>query len=154
MNSGYTIRAAERSDLLALLKLLADDPLGKMREQPADPIPQAYVDAFDTITRDPQQQLVVLAAGAELVGCLQLTFIPGLSRRGMWRSQIESVRIARQQRGQGLGRRLLEWAIEHSRQRGCGLVQLTSDKRRGDAAEFYEALGFTASHEGFKLSLD
>ena len=154
MDSRYTLRAAEPGDLAALVELLADDPLGQARERPGEPVDQAYVEAFDAINRDPQQQLVVLALGDELAGCLQLTFIPGLSRRGMWRSQIESVRISRRHRGQGLGRQLLEWAIEESRRRGCGLVQLTSDKSRTGSLAFYRSLGFTASHEGFKLSLD
>lgn len=102
---------------------------------------------------DSNQVLLVAVAGDAVVGCLQLSFIPGLSRLGMWRGQIESVRIAAGQRGGGLGRRLIEHAIGLCRQRGCGLVQLTSDKSRADAIRFYESLGFQASHEGMKLSL-
>ena len=88
-----------------------------------------------------------------MIGCLQLTFIPGLSRAGMWRGQIEAVRVAAAQRGRGVGRAMLRWAIEQCRARGCGLVQLTTDKRRADAHRFYESLGFGASHEGMKLAL-
>ncbi len=88
-----------------------------------------------------------------LVGCLQLTFVPGLSRLGMWRGQIESVRIEMGHRGQGLGRKMFEWAIAECRRRGCGLVQLTTDKSRAEAYKFYESLGFRASHEGMKLTL-
>ena len=112
-----------------------------------------YTDAFSAIAKDPNQYLAVVEIDGVLAGCLQLTFIPGLSRLGMWRGQIESVRIAANQRGEGLGRRMFEWAIEECRQRGCELVQLTTDKSRPDALRFYESLGFVASHEGMKLSL-
>lgn len=91
--------------------------------------------------------------GGAVAGCLQLSFIPGLSRRGLWRGQVESVRVARARRGAGLGGLMLEWAIETCRARGCGLVQLTSDARRADAIRFYERLGFVASHAGMKLDL-
>jgi GNAT superfamily N-acetyltransferase len=79
--------------------------------------------------------------------------VPGLSRHGMLRGQIEAVRVAADQRGQRLGRRMIGWAIEEARTQGCGLVQLTSDKHRPDAIRFYESLGFTVSHEGLKLPL-
>ena len=92
--------------------------------------------------------------GGRVVGCLQLSFIPGLSRLGMWRGQIESVRVASSERGRGIGRAMLEWAIGECRGRGCGLVQLTTDKTRAGTRAFYEDLGFTASHEGMKLVLD
>ncbi len=112
-----------------------------------------YVDAFAAINRDENQLLIVAEESNVVLGCLQLTFIPGLSRTGIWRGQIESVRTARSKRGSGLGRKVFEYAIEECRAQGCGLVQLTSDKGRHDAIRFYEGLGFEDSHEGMKLKL-
>ena len=123
----------------------------KGRTRPADE--SKYLEAFAALARDPNQLLAVAEIASVVVGCLQLTFIPGLSRLGMWRGQIESVRVAADHRGSGLGRQLFEWAIAECRARGCGLVQLTTDKTRPDAKRFYESLGFRASHEGMKLSL-
>jgi GNAT superfamily N-acetyltransferase len=97
--------------------------------------------------------LAVVEDEGRVIGCLQLSFIPGLSRLGMWRGQIESVRITADRRGDGLGRQMFEWAIAECRARGCGLVQLTTDKQRPEALRFYESLGFVASHEGMKLAL-
>jgi ribosomal protein S18 acetylase RimI-like enzyme len=146
-------RAAKADDLDAIIALLADDALGQTRERVATPTDPAYVDAFHAMDADPNQLLAVIEDEAGLAGCLQISFIPGLSRLGMWRGQIESVRIASRLRGAGLGRRMIEWAIEQCRARNCQLVQLTSDKSRTDALRFYESLGFVASHEGFKLAL-
>lgn len=146
-------RRAIRADLPAIIALLAHDALGQGREDASDPPNPAYMAAFAAIEADPNQYLAVAESAGRVVGCLQLSFIPGLSRLGMWRGQIESVRIAEDQRGEGLGRRLFEWAIDECRQRGCGLVQLTTDKQRPDAKRFYEALGFVASHDGMKLML-
>jgi len=148
-----TIRRAEFQDLEAIIALLADDALGQAREDNSRPLSERYATAFEAIDRDPNQLLAVVEHSLTIVGCLQLTFVPGLSRLGMWRGQIESVRIASNQRGSGLGQRMFEWAISECRARKCGLVQLTSDKARPDAIRFYEGLGFTASHEGFKLEL-
>ncbi|MBR0653098.1 GNAT family N-acetyltransferase [Roseomonas terrae] len=148
--TGPAFRRATSADLPAIVALLADDVLGAARERPGDP---AYDDAFAAIDADPNQFLAVVEDGGRMIGCLQLSFIPGLSRMGLWRGQIESVRIAASHRGAGLGRRMFEWAIEQCRVRGCGLVQLTTDKARPDARRFYESLGFAASHEGMKLSL-
>jgi GNAT superfamily N-acetyltransferase len=144
------VRRATAADLDAIVALLADDMLGAGREKPGDP---AYAAAFAAIGADPNQLLAVAEEAGRVVGCLQLTFIPGLSRLGMWRGQIEGVRIAASHRGAGLGRRMFEWAIEACRARGCGLVQLTTDKARPDAHRFYESLGFVASHEGMKRAL-
>jgi ribosomal protein S18 acetylase RimI-like enzyme len=148
-----TFRRARREDLEPIIELLAADPLGKTREVSGAEADPRYVKAFAAIDRDPNQLLAVADDAGGVVGCLQLSFIPGLSRTGMWRGQIESVRIAGSHRGQGLGRQFFEWAIERSRERGCGLLQLTSDKARPDAIRFYESLGFTWSHAGLKLSL-
>jgi len=145
------IRRAGKADLPAIVAMLADDALGIDREYAAMPLNKRYVDAFEAIDSDPNQFLAVAEVRGEVVGCLQLTFIPGISRLGMWRGQIESVRVARRFRGKGLGRDLFEWAIAECRTRGCGLVQLTTDKNRDDALRFYESLGFEASHEGMKL---
>ncbi len=143
-------RRAGATDLPAIVALLADDVLGAGRETPGDP---AYAAAFAAIVADANQLLAVADQDGRIVGCLQISFVPGLSRRGMWRGQIESVRIAADQRGSGLGRRMFEWAIAQCRERGCGLVQLTTDKARPQARRFYESLGFNASHEGMKLAL-
>ncbi len=149
-------RTATRTDLAAIVALLADDPLGREREAAgASPaaVDARYVAAFDAIAADANQQLVVVTEGDTVVGTLQLSFIPGIARQGAWRGQIEAVRIAAQRRDAGLGQRMFEWAIARCRERGCTLVQLTTDKRRPDAHRFYEKLGFVASHEGYKLAL-
>jgi GNAT superfamily N-acetyltransferase len=150
----FSFRKACRSDLPAIIDLLVDDMLGQSREVVSDPIDPRYEQAFAAIAAD-QNQLLAVAVDREdkIVGCLQLSFIPGLSRTGMWRGQIESVRVAASERGTGLGSQFIEWAVERASERGCQLVQLTSDKGRPDAIRFYEKLGFTASHEGLKRSL-
>jgi GNAT superfamily N-acetyltransferase len=145
------IRPATTGDLPAIVAMLADDPLGAQRESPDDLRP--YTAALDRLASDPQQHLVVAVREGRVVGTLQLTVIPGLSRRGSTRSIIEGVRIHADERGSGLGTELIEWAIDESRRRNCQLVQLTSDNTRTDAHRFYERLGFTASHVGFKLQL-
>lgn len=150
----YEFRKADGADLAAIIRLLADDGIGASREVVCDPVDGRYRAAFGAIEADPNQLLAVAVDGTRrVVGCLQLSFIPGLSRTGMWRGQIESVRVAREVRGCGLGAEFIGWAIARCIDRGCGLVQLTSDKARADAIRFYEKLGFVATHEGLKLSL-
>lgn len=146
-------RKAAPDNLAAIISLLADDDIGQSREVVSEPPDVRYVDAFDAINRDEDQLLVVAEESNVVLGCLQLTFIPGLSRTGMWRGQIKSVRTARSKRGSGLGRKMFEYAIEEGRARSCGLVQLTPDKGRHDGIRFYEGLGFEDSHEGMKLRL-
>lgn len=147
-------RKAEETDLPAIVAMLADDALGRTREVVSDPVDRRYIEAFLAIKADPNQHLAVATDEAgEVVGCLQISFLPGLSRLGLWRGQIESVRVATSQRGKGVGREMIRWAIDECRKRGCGAVQLTSDNRREDAHRFYESLGFEKSHAGFKLSL-
>ena len=146
-------RRAAPDDLPAVVALLADDPIGSERESAGTPLDPRYAEAFSAIERDANQLLAVVDRDGRVIGVLQLSFIPGLTRRGMWRGQIEGVRVATSARQGGVGRAMLEWAIEQCRKRGCGLVQLTSDKRRSGAHGFYEALGFRATHEGYKLSL-
>jgi GNAT superfamily N-acetyltransferase len=144
-------RDAQREDLPAIVALLADDVLGAEREEAA--ADEAYQAAFEQVEADPRSRLIVAEADGQVAGTLQLSLLPGLSRHGMLRAQIEGVRVAAPHRGRGLGRAMIEWAIGQAREHGCGLVQLTSDKRRHDAVRFYESLGFTASHEGLKLPL-
>lgn len=147
----HNFRLARLSDLAAIVRLLGDDDLGGAREIVSDPVDARYLSAFAAIEADANQLLAVATDAADqVVGSLQLSFLPGLSRTGMWRGQIESVRVARDLRGSGLGAQFIEWAIAQCAERGCGLVQLTSDKARQDAIRFYERLGFVASHEGLK----
>jgi GNAT superfamily N-acetyltransferase len=150
--SPLLIRGAVRDDVPAIVAMLADDPLGAAREDLGDP--RTYDAAYDRVVADPGQHLVVAEREGTVVGTLQLSVIPGLSRRGATRSVIEGVRVARTERGSGLGTELVTWAVEESRRLGCTLVQLTSDASRTDARRFYERLGFVASHVGFKLQLD
>ncbi|MFF4848296.1 GNAT family N-acetyltransferase [Streptomyces sp. NPDC001194] len=145
------IRPATEEDLPAIVAMLADDPLGATRESPDDLTP--YLAAFRRLTDDPHQHVVVAVREGRVVGTLQLTIVPGLSRKGATRSIIEGVRVHADERGSGLGTRFVQWAVEESRRQNCRLVQLTSDATRTDAHRFYERLGFTASHVGFKLSL-
>lgn len=147
------IRPAVRDDIPAIVRLLADDQLGAQREEVAGPPPDEYWRAFEAIDRDPNNVLVVGEDEGEVVATLQLTFIPYLTHRGSWRAQVEAVRVSANRRGQRLGQQLMQWAIDESHRRGCPMVQLTSNKARGDAHRFYEDLGFEASHEGFKLYL-
>ncbi|MFE2631958.1 GNAT family N-acetyltransferase [Streptomyces sp. NPDC059374] len=145
------IRPAVADDVPANVGMLADDPLGAQRESPDDLTP--YLAALERLQGDPHQHVVVAVREGRVVGTLQLTIVPGLSRRGATRSIIEGVRIHADERGSGLGTQLIEWAVDESRRQDCQLVQLTSDKTRTDAHRFYERLGFTASHTGFKLQL-
>lgn len=152
-----TFRDATPDDLTIILRLGhggdargADTP--PLDEQSlADP---RYRAAFDAIAADPHHRLIVAERNAEVVGTLQITFIPGLPRFGMTRGLLENVHIRADQRGNGLGTAMVQWAIERCREAGCGMVQLTSNKVRLDAHRFYRRLGFAQSHEGFKLMLD
>jgi GNAT superfamily N-acetyltransferase len=146
-------RTATADDLPTIIAMIADDQLGQARDDANLPLDQRYVDAFAAIERDPNQSLVVATQDGTVIGCMQITLIPGLSRRGAWRGHIESVRVARSMRGGGIGTAMFEWAIAECRRHGCNLVQLFTDKSREDAHRFYERLGFKASHEGMKLSL-
>ena len=146
-------RPALIDDLPVIVGLLADDILGERRENIGPSLHSDYFDAFEAIDDDPNQVFVVFETEGVIIGCLQLSFIPGLSRQGAWRGQIESVRISSERRGAGLGQEMISWAVDTCRKRGCRIIQLTSDKARKDAAEFYRALGFVASHEGFKQTI-
>lgn len=147
------LRRAARGDLPDIVRMLADDALGSRREAYAEPLPASYVRAFEAIDADPNNELLVADIGGRAVGVLQLTYVPYLTYQGSWRALIEGVRVDSALRACGLGRKLLEHAIERARLRGCRMVQLTSNKARADAIGFYEKLGFVASHEGLKLEL-
>ena len=146
-------RGAQAGDLPAIIALIADDGLGRGRDDASLPLDSSYVQAFDAMAKDANQVMLLAELNGELAGYLQITFIPGLSRKGAWRGLIESVRVATRLRGKGIGGRMLERAIGICRERGCRLVQLTSDKTRTEAHRFYGRLGFIASHDGFKLTL-
>ncbi len=146
-------REARRGDLEALIAMLADDDLGAAREDGSSPPNARYTEAFAAIESDPNNELIVAEYAGEPVGMLQLTFIPYLSRLGSRRCLVESVRVRKDCRGRGFGRALLQRAIARATEKNCKMVQLTSDKTRGEALRLYRSLGFTASHEGFKLEL-
>ncbi|WP_022890403.1 GNAT family N-acetyltransferase [Agromyces italicus] len=152
--SSYTLRRARRDDVDAVVALMAADGLRAAEFAFDDETRAGYRRAFDAIDADAAQLLVAVeAADGRIVGTMQLTFIPGLSRGGAMRMQIEAVRVAEDLRGGGVGSAMIEWAVEHARLHGARLVQLTSDARRDDAHRFYERLDFEASHVGFKRYL-
>lgn len=147
----FTVQRAAHEDLPALLALLRDDVLGSQRET-ADM--GAYQRAFERIRSDPHQYLAcVRDPEGKIVGTMQLSFIPGLSRGGTLRLQIEAVRVAETMRSKGLGRAMFAWAHDYGKREGATLVQLTTDKSRVTAHRFYRSLGYETTHEGFKLSL-
>jgi GNAT superfamily N-acetyltransferase len=148
------IRPAAEADLPALVGLLAGDVLGREREDPSLPLDEGYGRAFAEIRKRPDHHLMVGERDGEVVAMLQLTFIPGLARKGSWRGVVEAVFVRGDRRGQGVGAKMIAWAADTARARGnCPFLQLTTDKRRVDAHRFYERLGFQRSHEGFKLAL-
>ena len=151
--TSIAFRKAQPADLPAIIALLANDVLGQQREDASSPPNPRYVDAFDAILADRNQLLVVATLDDEVIGTLQLSFIPGMARLGAWRGQIEAIRIAETHRSSGVGQQMFEWAIAQCKARGCDLVQLTTDKARPDAHRFYERLGFVGSHVGYKLML-
>jgi GNAT superfamily N-acetyltransferase len=145
-----TFRPAVLADLPAIMALLADDDIARSRGGYNGPLPS---EAFAEIDADPRNELIVAISGRMIVGTCQLTFIPGLSRGGAERMTIEAVRVRADLRGAGIGRRMMAYALDRARERGCVLAQLTTDKRRVAAHRFYESLGFVASHEGMKKTL-
>ena len=148
------LRQARRDDVPAIVELLAADQLGATRDSVRDDADlAAYEAAFSAIDADPAHMLLVAESGGQVVGTMQLSFLPGLARRGALRAQIEAVRVSQSTRGSGLGAAMMRWAIDEASRRGCALVQLTSDKSRTSAHRFYQRLGFVASHEGMKLKL-
>ena len=150
--SPITIRHAGRNDVAAIVAMLADDALGRGRERIADPLPPSYFQAFEQVERDPKLQLVVAEGeGGEIVGCLQLCILPGLSSQGAWRALIEDVRVASHSRSRGIGEQLVQWAVAEARGKGCKLVELLTHNTRVDAQRFYKRLGFAASHAGMTI---
>lgn len=148
------IRQAKDEDVSAIVAMLANDTLGRLREDFQNPLAQSYLRAFDKIDNNPNQELVVMEAeDGSIVGTLQLSFLQYLTYQGGMRAQIEQVRIHENFRGKGLGKLLFQWAIDRSKEKRAHVVQLTTDKKRPDALRFYEELGFEASHEGMKLHL-
>lgn len=149
--SALVFRKAQPKDVAKIVAMLADDELGKQREQNTNPLPDSYIQAFQKINSDPNQELIVVEVDDEIIGTLQLTFIPYLTYQGGIRSQIEAVRIKKEKRGSGIGEQLFEWAISRAQERGAHVLQLTTDKKRPDALRFYEKLGFISTHEGMKM---
>jgi ribosomal protein S18 acetylase RimI-like enzyme len=152
--SDTTFRLTTEADLPGVVQLLADDPIGATREQYTEPLPEPYRTAFRAMQAQSGNELLVAEHNGAIVGCLQLTVIPGISRLGSCRAQIEGVRVSSARRGTGLGEALMRDAIERARVAGCTLVQLTTDATRDDAQRFYERLGFAPSHVGMKLLLE
>ena len=146
-----TFRRATLADIPTIVGMLADDKLGATRESLDDLSP--YDAAFAAIDTDPNQLLVVCETDSAVMGTMQLTVIPGLSHRGASRMLIEGVRVHGNARGSGIGSAMIRWAIAHARERGCRIVQLTTDKSRTDAHRFYERLGFEQTHLGYKMKL-
>ncbi|MEO2076590.1 MAG: GNAT family N-acetyltransferase [Bacillus sp. (in: firmicutes)] len=153
METEIRFRVATEKDLDAIVAMLADDVLGSQRERYEQPLPTSYLKAFEAITADSNNELIVACDGQEVIGVQQITFTPYLTHQGGWRATIEGVRTSTSVRGKGVGTKLIKWAIQRAEERGCHLVQLTTDKNRPDALRFYERLGFKATHEGLKLKL-
>ncbi|MEV4252193.1 GNAT family N-acetyltransferase [Spirillospora sp. NPDC049652] len=170
-----TFREATRVDLPWIVRLLANDPIAAGRESLGGDgqaeaaaesaggavggaagagVPAAYYTAFEAIEKDPNNSVIVAELGGEIAGCLQLTYIPGLTYTGGERAQIEGVRVAAEQRGRGIGQLMVGWAIEQAKARGCRLVQLTTDRQRPESIRFYQKIGFRPSHMGMKYHLD
>jgi GNAT superfamily N-acetyltransferase len=146
------IRKATITDVSPIVAMLADDALGKTRENHQQPLAPEYLEAFQEIQQDQNQELMVVEnVQGEIIGTMQLSFIRYLTYQGGTRAQIEAVRIRKDQRGSGIGKKLLEWAINRAREKKAHLLQLTTDKKRPDAIRFYQELGFVATHEGMKM---
>ncbi|MBS9461324.1 GNAT family N-acetyltransferase [Flagellimonas sp. 389] len=147
-----TFRKATKNDVATIVAMIADDELGRKRENFQKPLPEEYIKAFEKINSDENQELIVVEnEEAEIIGTLQLSFIQYLTYRGGIRAQIEAVRIRKDKRGLGIGKTMFEWAIKRAKERNAHLLQLTTDKKRPKAITFYEGLGFKATHEGMKL---
>lgn len=154
MENGLVILTATPEDLPAVVSLLAADEVAVSRESLTDPIAESYVAAFEAISADPNHELLVAEKNGEVVGTFQLSFLPNMTYRGAWRTQIEGVMVSVDHRNQGIGTAMMQWAIAKSRERGCGLAQLTSFNQRTKAHRFYEKLGFRFTHQGAKLALN
>ena len=153
LGANIRFRIATKHDLERIVEMLADDVLGSKRERNERPLPDSYIKAYQAITADPNNELLVACRGDEVIGVQQITFTPYITHQGGWRATIEGVRTSSSERGKGLGKELIRFGIQRAKERGCHLVQLTTDKKREDALRFYESLGFKASHEGLKMQL-
>lgn len=153
--SNLTIRPATRDDIATILALsIGGNAPGRVNIDNADEADNDdYQRAFDLIEQDPNNMFFIAELDGEKIGCMQINLLQGLAGRGRLRAQLEGVHIRADQRGQGLGGEMIEWAIAFAKSKGAGMVQLTSSKNRPEAHRFYERLGFDRSHEGFKLSL-
>jgi ribosomal protein S18 acetylase RimI-like enzyme len=149
--SQITLRPARREDVADIIGMLADDHLGRARERFEEPLPKVYYDAFARLSSDPNIQLMVAEEGGNVVGCLQLCILPGLSSQGAARGLIEDVRVASDRRSRGIGEQLVQWAVGEAKARGCKLVELLTHHTRVDAQRFYERLGFAKSHIGMTI---
>jgi ribosomal protein S18 acetylase RimI-like enzyme len=144
-------RVAARHDLPTIIQMLADDPLGQKRENYATPLSEEYLVAFEAINNDKNNEIILACYDEKVIGFFQITYIPYLTYMGKWRALVEGVRVHTAYRNQGVGKKLLLRSIELAKQKGCHLIQLTTDKARPEAIAFYKSLGFVASHEGMKL---
>ncbi len=148
-------RKATANDVPAIVEMIADDELGKKRENFKKPLPKEYLNAFKKINADLNQELIVVEnKNAEIIGTLQLSFIQYLTYRGGIRAQIEAVRIRKDKRGLGIGKAMFKWAIHRAKERNAHMLQLTTDKKRPKAIKFYEDLGFKATHKGMKIHFE
>jgi len=146
-------RLATRSDLPAIVRMLADDDLGSQRERVENPLPDSYYSTFEQINNDLNHELIVAELDGDVIGTLHLMFLPSVSFQGGLRAQIESVRVDKRFQSQGIGSEMIKWSMERAKERGAHVVQLTTHKSRVDAHRFYERLGFKGTHLGMKLSL-
>jgi len=145
-------RKADIQDVPHIVQMIANDSLGKLREDYNDPLPEVYIKAFKNIDSDFNQELIVIEDDdMSIIGTLQLSFIQYLTYKGGIRGQIEAVRVRQDKRGEGIGEKAFKWAINRAKERGAHLLQLTTDKKRPEAIKFYKKLGFAATHEGMKL---
>ena len=148
-----TYRPAKPEDLPFIVAQIVEDSVVATTDDPADAMHADYTSALAAIDADPNEEMFIVEADSVAIGCFQLSYLPGLMRRGMWRGQIEAVHVSDALRNRGYGSEMMRWALQRCREKGCGMVQLTSNKKRLDAHRFYERLGFLKSHEGFKYYL-
>lgn len=151
MNANLTYRLATKDDLPKIVELLLDDPLGALREKAESILGEAYYEAFEKIKIDANQELTLVELNGEIVGTYHLTFIQYLTHQGGLRAQVEAVRVASSHRGQGIGKKMFQYASQRAREKGCYMIQLTTDKQRPEAIKFYKSLGYVDTHEGMKL---
>lgn len=151
MDNAISFHHATLDDLSSIIELLANDALGSQRENFTTPLPRQYIDAFNKITNNKDAELIVIKKNEKIIAVAQINYLQYLTYQGRMRAQIEGVRVHQDYRGKGVGKQLFEYLIKSAQQRGCHLIQLTTDKARPSAFKFYESLGFKPSHEGFKL---